>query len=278
MSSDKKAGIVFSGGAIVGGHQVGVPSGSIPGPFQQPITFDVDEFTALLTQHGHDVLWEKSSYCPNRHGPNPQGDHDISCNICNSSGFIFFDCQQTRMLIQSASLEDMYRQYGRWDNGQVMVTSLPGARLHYWDRITLLNVVGRFSEILRRQPDTDYDSPKYTPLSVLYLAYVDRNGDLVELDPADDIELQTNGQVRWMRDFPNRPDGEQMYTIVYTYNPVYVIDNLIHAHRTDRTVGDVETEFPTQATAKLDFIIRKESEDNPEVIDQSPFPNRDKVR
>lgn len=235
------------------------------------VSFDRDAFTAALRDKGYDVVWEKATYCPNRGGLTAR-DHKIDCTVCDGSGFLRYAPIATRMLMTSINLNQSYYAYGRWDAGSQMVTALPEMRLHPFDKLTLSNGVARFQELIRRQPNTLRDRPKYKPLCIDHVGWMTRTNVLRVFYENHDFSVNTDGYIVWDTQ-ANRPDDNDIYTISYTYRPVYIVLELMHQHR-DSTVDGVHYEFPVQAMAKLDFLVRDESKDAAEDYDQSPFPAR----
>jgi len=233
------------------------------------VDFDRDAFTSMLSQKGYSVLWKKAAFCPNRAkaDPHPKA-HDINCTFCDGSGFVYYAETATQMLVQGVHLNESFYAYGRWDVGQVMVTALPEQALNYWDSIVLQNGIARFHEIVRRQPGTSSDTLKYEPLEILYVACKSRAGTLISYDVGCSVQI-TDGKLEWMIS-TGLPDDNEYYSVAYTYRPRYIVLDLLHQHR-DSTVEGKHYEFPTQAVAKLDFLIRDESKDDAEVKDSDPF-------
>ena len=84
-----------------------------------------------------------------------------------------------------------------------------------------------------------------------------------------DFRISADGSsVEWPED--NQPDAGSVYTVCYNYRPRYVVLDLIHHHR-DSTVEGQHYQFPVQALAKLDYLIRNESADAAKAVDKNPF-------
>ncbi len=244
------------------------PAGQYLSYYDPSIDFKRDEFTAVLHQKGYEITWEKVIDCPDRTGLAP-GEHNVSCDLCDGLGLIYFDPIDTRMLITGAKITETYYAYGRWDGGNVQVTALPEYQISYWDRLTLKHSSVRFKELVYRNKTTLFDRLKYAPLSVLAVMWRNATGALVTF--ASSAYQITNGQIEWLT--TTRPAPGDAYVIAYTYRPRYTVLDLLHQHR-DSHVNGVNVVFPVQAIAKLDFLIRDEGKDAREIEDQSPFSNR----
>lgn len=236
----------------------------------QVVDFDRDAFAKFIAAKGYEVVWEKAVMCPNVGGGTlAPRDHDIACPFCDGFGFIYVDPCETKMLVSGVRLDQAYYAYGRWDHGVSMVTALPDYTISYNDRLTLKNGRVRMTERLLRSNGTDSDRLKYTPLTVDYVAWVDRSKQLQRAVCGVAFEAE-NGYLVWYDGVP-QPDATTYYSVAYTFRPRYVVQNLTHHHRVSTVAGE-HYDFPVQAIAKLDFLVRDESKDDPQVVDSNPLP------
>lgn len=264
-----------SGGVEIGGRMVGDPTPSnsqLPAQYRDQYTndFDRDIFTAAIKDKGYDVLWESAAFCPNRErgGFGPK-DHPINCTICDGGAWIYFNPTPTRFLITGVTMQQNFYAQGSWSRGRVMVTGQPEQRLHPFDRITLIDAVARFSEIIFRSPGTNMDRAKYPPVCAEYVTWVNRSGQLQQFREDVDFTITSDGYIRWANDI-NRPDDNTYYSAAYLYHPRYVVLELTHQYR-ESTVKGKPYEFPVAAMAQLDFLVRDESADAPQNTFADPF-------
>lgn len=260
----------------------GISTSALPASVQAQLysaraSFDVKRFDQLVWQHGYDVVWEKKMYCPFRGGPAPY-QHDVSCTACGSSNFVTFETIETRMVLQSVQVDEQYFMYGRYTSGSIQVTPLADCRVNFWDAFTLVNGQMRFIELLRRQPGTDRDMPKYPPLALDALTYVDRNGDAQFAVIGTDVDFDsTTGELVWLNDLI---DSDDEYSVAYQYRPKYIVMDMMHGIReqpvSDPASGDADTQvtFSQTAVARLSFLVRDESADeDAQGQRQNPFPS-----
>ncbi len=271
MAIQKVGGVSIVGAIDFGGGTPSAPGEWDPRLTGQTVDFDRDAFTRFIADKGYAVTWEKAVLCPNvpTGGLAPR-DHALSCRICdNGLGFVYVDPLPTKMLMQGIRLNQSYYAYGRWDMGNMMVTAEPEFQINYWDRLTLCNGVSRFTERVVRQRESTSDKLKYAALCVEYLAWVNRDGALVTFTVDNEFSISADGSsIVWTS---NQPDAGCTYSISYKFRPRYVVLDLVHHHR-DSTIKGTHYEFPVQAVAKLDFLIRDESKDAAETVDDNPFP------
>lgn len=269
------AGIIRLTGGVgrAGGIQLDGPSPAGEWESQldaQTVDFDRDAFTRFIADKGYRVCWEKAILCPNVPGTglSPR-DHVMGCTVCGGGGFLYVDPRETAMLMQGIKLNQSFYAYGRWDMGNMMVTAEPEFTLDYFDRLTLLNGTSRFTERIVRQPGTTLDVLKYSPLCLDYIAWVNRSGALSVFQRDVDFDISVDGtSVSWIG--ANQPDARSVYSVGYTYRPRYVVLDLIHHHR-DSTIEGKHYMFPVQAVAKLDYLVRNQGADAPQIVDKSPF-------
>jgi hypothetical protein len=264
----RTAGVVRAGGVV----RVSLPSpaGEWNPQWQDNVVdFDRDQFTRFINEKGYGLVWEKAVLCPNVPGTGlAPRDHAIGCTFCDEHGFIYVDPVPTRMLMQGVRLNQSFFAYGRWDAGNMLVTAEPEFTIDYHDRLTLTNGVGRFTQRLVRQPGA-MDRLKYEALCFHHVAWVSRAGVLAAFAQGVDFQVSADGSsIEWSG--ASQPDAGSFYSVCYDYRPRYVVLDLVHHHR-DSTVEGVHYQFPVQAVAKLDFLVRNESSDARQVVDRSPF-------
>jgi hypothetical protein len=265
----RTGGVTTTGGVSLGG--VPSPAGAWDSRLESnTVDFDRDAFTRFIADKGYEVLWEKAVLCPNLPiGNLAPRDHAINCKVCdNGLGFIYVDPICTPMLMQGIRLNQSFYAYGRWDMGNMMVTAEPEFNINYWDRLTIQNGLSRFTERLVRESGTTSDKCKYSPLCIDYIGWVNRSGALTKFS-SDSYSISADGtSIIWTSD---QPDAGCWYSVSYSFRPRYVVLDLVHHHR-DSTIKGQHYQFPVQAVAKMDFLIRDESKDAPQTVDENPFP------
>lgn len=235
------------------------------------VPFNRKKFEQMIKgSHGYNVCWEKAQYCPFIKGPSPR-DHDINCKVC-MNGFIYFDPKPTQMLVMSATISQQYFAYGRFDTGKVNITAYPEFRVSFWDRITLCDSRVRFTELVVRQRSSLLDKLKFIPLCVERLVWADvfTDATLKVATQGTDFTIATGGEIQWLT--TNRPSADTVYSIVYHYRPQYVVLDLPHMLR-DQKTPTKQSEFPISAVAQLAGFIREEGRDESNESDvANPFP------
>lgn len=216
------------------------------------VEFNLTKFRQEIVDHGYEVTWSKASLCPNR-DPLQDDHHRLNCAFCDENGFLYFDpITDIRMHFTSFGLRQLFMPESRYEPGQVFVTALPEHKLSFWDKIELTHSKARFSEVKEGQGSTVTYQLKYPVVSLTHVFTSD--GD--SLDVAS-ITVNPNGTI----DLPSSYAVGTFLSFTYEYRPVFIVQDLLHHVRDRRqtTLGtDTLTEFPVQAMAKLDFLVRDE--------------------
>lgn len=276
-------GVIRVGSVTIDGVTLNGPSPAgkwSSGLKNQTVEFQRDDFAKFIEDHGYQVKWEKAAFCPNtpNTGLGPR-DHHISCSVCEGTGFVYYDppdkpvdLRNTYMLMQGIRLDQSYHAYGRWDVGTQMVTAMPEFTIDYFDRLTLCNGIARFRERVTRQPGTTTDRLRYSPVLLDHVSWVDRDGALKVFTIDTDCAVSADGtSIEWALAI-GLPDDLDRYSVVYTYHPRYIVQDLVHQHRDQSVDGGKRVAFPVQAVAKLDFLMRDIGNDAPSTKEEDPFP------
>lgn len=215
------------------------------------VEFDLDEFERAIEQDGYFATWSKALVCPNR-DPLQDDHHRISCQLCNAAGFVYYSSVDIRVLASSFNANQKFLPESHYEPGTVYMTTRPQYKLSFWDKIELLNSEARYSEVKAIQSGTTTYRLRYAVTEVDYV--VTSTGKYI--DPSS-ITVTLDGKVEFSVVEPNTLEGD-FFAISYKYHPIYIVIDLLHHVRDSRlTVSgvDVQADFPTQAVARLDYLV-----------------------
>jgi len=233
--------------------------------FAEGAKIDPDRYIALIQGQSPNVLWEKVCVCPNS---TDNGTHDPTCDLC-LHGMLFFDPQKIPMLVTTASLQQTFYLQGRYSPGSIVVTVAPTNQISEGDRVTVLDSSVRTTTKRRRNSDSLIDRVKYPIKDVVLLRTRDKTFNL-----GTDFSITEDGAIQWEASVKRRPAKGAFYSVVYTHAPIYIITDMLHAHRDRRvTVGGKSGTVagPIQAMAKADFLARDEGKDEQDQPNPSPY-------
>lgn len=212
-----------------------------------------NDFNKFIVDTGIYVRHDKTSICTCTY--NRDSNHiNINCNLCDN-GRIHFDSRDVWVLISQKKVEELFEVQGVWQTGDVMVT-FPSVyedktvvKIDFFDRITILDFEERTSELIKRSA-TDYDRIRYQVIDVLFLR---TNTKIYYIN----TDFEVDGKnIHWIS--ANRPALNELYTLAYTFRPVYRIVNFFHEARyyyqNFKLKERVPTYLPIQAQARRDFI------------------------
>ena len=221
-------------------------------------------FDALIEQKGYDVWHDKAHKCP---CVNVVSDGaNSACRNCGGSSWVFTNRTDTKMVIQSQSIDTTYKEWSAEKAGTARITCLNETKLTYMDRVIVRNALMTSSENVHFELHEDnvwrgYCKFNIKSIDVAYL-FIRPNEKLTVLSLSDYTIV--NG--KWIElghdviDKINTNDDEVYPTISlrYEHNPEYhIIDitrQVIESYRNTQSRDldrDKSFKFPLSAIARL---------------------------
>jgi hypothetical protein len=143
---------------------------------------------------------------------------------------IDFDCVETIALFQQQTMFEQFKIVGTFDIEEVLVTFLAGTIIAPLAKIELLDFVEDFYELIPRQIGTDIDFLKYKACDILGVFTYNKSTKTTKRYHKDvDFEINQEGNIKWIS--ANRPTDKEIYSIYYTYHPVYRAKKAVHRDR-----------------------------------------------
>lgn len=119
------------------------PPASIVG--RPSVSFNLEDFEALIQNQGYNVQWEETVMCPCR-GQNTAP--LITCKNCLGTGWVMLGLRQTKMIITSINNTTKYTVWSPERKGTVQVTAFNRDKLSFMDRVTIIDSQTIDSEVL----------------------------------------------------------------------------------------------------------------------------------
>jgi hypothetical protein len=115
------------------------------GGSQGRVDIQKNQFDDLIWKKGYEVIHEKSLKCPcvSKHS-----NQQSNCMNCGGSGWIFFNPNKTRMVIQSMNMNTKYKEWSQENLGTASISTLAIDETSFMDRITVLDGISIFTETL----------------------------------------------------------------------------------------------------------------------------------
>jgi len=225
-----------------------------------------------LIEFFYEFMWWKAMRCPNTRSKRDTSKHDPNCTLCDN-GYIYIEPRLINGFITGLSRKEYYSTEGQWNIGTGSITVPPEFQLSYWDKIIVIGnrdckdneVTRRFSETIERG-STNVDALRYKAVKMIAANKVIGGSPdaLVEYTLGVDFRVDpVTAGIQWIT--ANKPAEGDIYSIMYTYNPVYIVQEVLHVFR-DRVSGFKERgekrgsweKGEIQAIVKLDFLVRYE--------------------
>lgn len=101
------------------------------------VDFNKSEFDRLITEKGRGVLIEKALRCPCK--INSASGSLSSCKNCGSTGWIFVNPKQSRIVLQGIDVTTKLEGWSEENRGVVRISALAEDELAFMDRITVMD-------------------------------------------------------------------------------------------------------------------------------------------
>jgi hypothetical protein len=190
-----------------------------------PPEFHVESFEDLIERRGKPLRWERARDCPCFDEKTRSAKR--LCPSCGGMGKVYTTqtnpATSTEVFtasVLSVTASKKFAAFGQWEAGDCVMTYPDSILLGEGDRVTLLNVVERETDVLLRGTRDALIEPDV--VAVLEC------GDLARLyTPGVDFEV-IGSELRWKG---ARPDEGAAYSVLYTARPAYVVWLQLPQHR-----------------------------------------------
>lgn len=108
--------------------------------------FAESRYDQLIAQHGVDVQVEQALMCPCKTASNNALN---TCQNCGGTGWTFVNPRMTRMVAQGMGISKDFLPWTEETKGIIKFSALPQEELCYMDRITRVNAISIFNEVLQ---------------------------------------------------------------------------------------------------------------------------------
>lgn len=195
--------------------------------------FSLDEYSKLIYEKGNKVLHEKTLICPCK---SSSSNHQSNCKNCGGSGYLFVNARETRMVIQSVSVESEFKPWSQEAVGTINVTASYLEELCQFDKITLLDSESIFIESVEffLKNGSLIANLGYKPIKVFYVGlFKNTNEPLIKLQEGVDFTID-KFQIVLNNSFNQNYNRNNPYriTVRYRFNPSYIIVNMVKDSRT----------------------------------------------
>lgn len=184
------------------------------------VDFDLTRWKQLLDQKGIDVLIEKSFHCPCK---TIEMNALSNCKSCGGTGWVFVNARNSRIVLQGMSVSKDYEPWSEANKGTINFSCFPNENLTYMDRITRLNAISIFNEVLSFKVSESgevfcYATYKIKDIDAL-LIYNNPGAKLTVLNKNQDFTFVDN--IVYLKPNVTVPVTELTGSIRYFHNPTF---------------------------------------------------------
>lgn len=251
---------------------------------------DVDTLRKEIFQHGRSIRVQKAAACPcqrqltagtpaktvNTKEPRPD------CSLCEGKGYFYYATQDIEALALDAQFNpERFALYGERATGMIRFTFLPEHMPGWLDRITLLDSVAQYNEVITKGSSA-IESTRYPiqtrsvvvgtaadntvaetiQVRTLYVRKANAQGVVTgsELVESTDFVVTSDGKIDWTLGvgLGTAPATGERYSVSYFMHPVYVVKSLPYTQRNNYSTKKSATEFvqemPVLADAWLEWL------------------------
>lgn len=215
---------------------------------QGRIDFRADLFERIINEKGYSLTHQKAMLCPcvdaGTRQPNPV------CPLCQN-GWQYYGDATIKGVISGVTNEKQFVETGGALLGTMTLTVGAGVVLGYHDRITHVDSVVNFSELVVKTNGAT-DTLRYEALTGLRVV---GPGGRVYSSSEYSISGRT---LTWLVAVNERPAVGASFSIAYETHPAWLVLNFLHLVR-DTTVKfrkpkAVHTQLPTQVLCRLEWL------------------------
>lgn len=237
------------------------------------VDLKLDEFQRFISARGYRVKHEMALRCPCK---SEGGDNQSSCRNCGSTGWLWINPTETRMLIVGQGNKTDLQDYSENLTGQASISCDAKDQLAYMDRITLLDALSRYSEVAFLNTQGE-GLLLYEPTEMeVCLVYDAPNQPLIRLTNNDIILTGnkirlTSGALSMLQS--NQVDLSTLtISVRYKHRPAYhIIDiprDVLTLFEVNENRQDVVKQYPIKAIGKrahylIDLLKTKYSSGSP---------------
>lgn len=225
-----------------------------------------ESWDQLLQNRGVRFIHQRVAVCPNMFNLE-DGSHNPNCPVCDGQGMLVYDQREIFGVVVSNSLDRQYEYQGYWELGSAVVsmpTEYPDgkqAEFLAFDRLLVPDFTARMWEL------KEY---KVLPGNKQYMRYPVHNTDfvgavinnvLVQYVEGTHFTISTDGALVWI----TPPPVDQVYTIQYFANPVYVVLNLLKELRVSQQNDNGQKhakKLPQELVVKRDYLVNPPTKAN----------------
>lgn len=199
-------------------------------PGRPAVRWDVGRFERLIYDQGYDAYIDRAMRCPCV--DKTSGQALSTCKNCLGRGWFFVDRRETRLIAQTMGTNRKYEDWSELNVGTAAITARAVDRMGFMDRVTLIDLEGYYSEILRPiiYRNELFAYPIYEPLEVTDIFLYASDAEPLVPISTNDYRIDKNRIVfnkelvnQVESNDPNAPAGEIAVSIRYRHYPVYHI-------------------------------------------------------
>jgi hypothetical protein len=227
------------------------------------VDLDKGDFDTIIEQKGYDVYIDRAVKCPCRNVPDSQA--QSSCKNCGGSGWVFFNRQASRMVVQGMGANTKYQEWSEIEAGTAKITAFNEIQLAFMDRITLTNGSSTHNQVVFCITHDSKIKAKltYDPIEITEIFLFEGTGVKLKF-LVHETDFTVNDNIITLDDTyigVHTTNDPLTLSVRYTHNPTYhIIDIPRDTMSSTVSQGGVETNqrMPVHAIARKSHYVLDE--------------------
>lgn len=229
------------------------------------VHFDTEATSQLVDEHGYNLTWEKSQFCPCRN--KDTGQPNFNCGLCSGRGYLYFDTKCIRGIVTSlAASKAMKEAYvmGDWILGRASLTIKAEDAVSFRDRVTNNESLIRFAELFNFKVTTLSYPQRYPVVEVLIMRTIEETFVF-----GTDFTVDDDGVIQFLSTSTILPPADTPVSVLYTCHPTWIVMEHLHIIRDVQVeaaaVGEevvklspfrlATATMPRQMVIELDYLV-----------------------
>lgn len=236
--------------------------------------FVKNKFDALIWEKGYDVIHELAIKCS---CVSKNTNQQSNCKNCGGSSWFFINPTQTRMVIHSMNLNTKYKVWSEENIGTASISSLAEDETSFMDRITVIDGVAIFNEILflKEHNSAYYWTTIYNIKEIIYIGlFRTTNDKLTPLVYGTDYVYEDNKITFLTANLYIDNSADELnisISLRYKHSPqLHIVDSPRETMQTFINIageGEKEVNLPVHSIGRRShFVLDRQNFDNTRII------------
>lgn len=238
----------------------------------QRVDFENEKYDKIIRDKGRSVIVEKSLICPCK-SENSGG--LSNCKNCGGYGWSFINPVRTRMIVQSMSISNDFKDWSEMSRGMIKISSKKDENICHMDKLTIEDATSFFTESLyaKKVGQLFFAYTVYAIKDIEYCAFF-RTVETTYQQLTRNVHYTIDGNVFTIIDEDLIDDYDELsITLRYSHAPVYYVVDLQRESSETFILSfgsEVKIDLPiTFMARRAHYVLNMENTNKNRILDNS---------